>query len=227
MQVQSKKRDLLGQFPLFQTLSNEALDKLVDRFEVREYGRHESVYRLDAPSDHVFFLARGIIKISSWSDDGREIIKQILHPIAMFGEMGLIGEAKRRDEATCLDKNTTLYVIPTASLSELLQNEKSFMLEFLKWIGQRLQRTEARLEAMIFKDARKRIIDFLIDTANKQGRRVGYEMLIRHCLTQQDIANLTGTSRQTVTSVLNELKKSNLIHFNRRTILIRDLSQLR
>ncbi|MEO1713645.1 MAG: helix-turn-helix domain-containing protein [Bacteroidota bacterium] len=51
-------------------------------------------------------------------------------------------------------------------------------------------------------------------------------MLVKHCLTQQDIANITGTSRQTVTSVLNDLKKENLIYFNRRSILIRDMAKL-
>ncbi|MFT5763438.1 MAG: CRP/FNR family cyclic AMP-dependent transcriptional regulator, partial [Saprospiraceae bacterium] len=83
-----------------------------------------------------------------------------------------------------------------------------------------------RLESLIFKDARTRIIEFLKDSAEKRGRRVGYEMLLKHSLTQQDIANLTGTSRQTVTSVLNELRKSDLIYFNRRSILIRDMAKL-
>ena len=78
----------------------------------------------------------------------------------------------------------------------------------------------------MFKDARERIIDFLKDSAKKQGKRVGFETLIRHCYTQQDIANITGTSRQTVTSVMNDLKKSNLIYFNRRSILIRDMAKL-
>jgi CRP-like cAMP-binding protein len=55
---------------------------------------------------------------------------------------------------------------------------------------------------------------------------VGYEMLVKHSLTQQDIANLTGTSRQTVTSVLNDLRKSDLIYFNRKSILIRDMTRL-
>ncbi|MCB0680661.1 MAG: winged helix-turn-helix domain-containing protein, partial [Saprospiraceae bacterium] len=64
------------------------------------------------------------------------------------------------------------------------------------------------------------------DTARQRGRKVGFETLLKHCLTQQDIANITGTSRQTVTSVLNELKKENLIYFNRRSILIRDLGRL-
>ena len=73
---------------------------------------------------------------------------------------------------------------------------------------------------------RARIIDFIKESAEKRGRRVGFEMLFKHCLTQQDIANITGTSRQTVTSVLNDLKRSDLIYFNRRSILIRDIAKL-
>jgi len=83
------------------------------------------------------------------------------------------------------------------------------------------------LESLIFKDARARIIDFLKDAADRHGRRIGIdELLVKHSLTQQDIANITGTSRQTVTSVLNDLKKLNLIHFTRRSFLIRDLAKL-
>jgi len=79
---------------------------------------------------------------------------------------------------------------------------------------------------LIFKDARARIIDFLKDSVEKRGRRVGFEMLVKNTLTQQDIANITGTSRQTVTSVLNNLRKSYLIYFNRKSILIRDMQKL-
>jgi CRP-like cAMP-binding protein len=93
-------------------------------------------------------------------------------------------------------------------------------------IGNRLSNTERRLESLVFKDARSRIIDFLRSNAETRGRKVGYETFFKHNLTQQDIANFTGTSRQTVTSVLNDLRKSNLIYFNRTGILIRDMSKL-
>ena len=99
-------------------------------------------------------------------------------------------------------------------------------MKVMQIVGNRLMKAETRLEALIFKDARARIIDFLKDSVIRRGRKVGYEMLLKHCLTQQDIANITGTSRQTVTSVLNELRKENLIYFNRRTILIRDMERL-
>jgi len=96
----------------------------------------------------------------------------------------------------------------------------------MNYVGGRLREVENRLEDLVFKDARDRIIDFIKESAEKRGRRVGFEMLFKHCLTQQDIANITGTSRQTVTSVLNELKRLDLIYFNRRSILIRDMAKL-
>ena len=79
---------------------------------------------------------------------------------------------------------------------------------------------------MISKDVKTRLIDFLNDLAEEKGRPAGEEILIEHHLTQKDIGDLIGSSRQTVTTLLNELKDSNLINFNRRQILIRDLKKL-
>jgi CRP/FNR family transcriptional regulator, cyclic AMP receptor protein len=92
--------------------------------------------------------------------------------------------------------------------------------------GNRLMRAESKLESLIFKDARTRIVEFIKDSVSKTGRKVGLEMLLKHSLTHQDIANITCTSRQTVTLVLNELRKSDLIYFNRGKILVRDMTRL-
>jgi CRP-like cAMP-binding protein len=103
---------------------------------------------------------------------------------------------------------------------------KELSFKVINFMGKRLERIENKLESFIFRNARSRIIDFLKENALERGRQVGYELFFKHNLTQQDIANLTGTSRQTVTSVLNELKKLNLIHFNRNGVLIRDIAKL-
>jgi CRP/FNR family cyclic AMP-dependent transcriptional regulator len=75
-------------------------------------------------------------------------------------------------------------------------------------------------------DARERIIQFLKINAQSFGQAVGFEVLLKHDFTQQDIANFTGTSRQTVTTVMNDLKKRNQIFFKRKSILIRDIKAL-
>jgi len=86
---------------------------------------------------------------------------------------------------------------------------------------------ESRLESLVFKDSRSRIVEFLTNLVAKKGQRVGYEWVIRNFITHQEIANLTATSRQTVTTVLNDLRTKNLLTFNRKRLLVRDLEALK
>lgn len=222
----ASKVTFLRQFPLFSVLNAEEVEKLAQLVEIKRKPKYGYVYLPDEPSNHVFFLVKGTLKIGTHSSDGREVIKAILHPTAMFGELGLVGEEKRQDFAKAMNEEIKMAVLKVSDFQNLMQQNHRLCLNVIKLIGDRLRRAETRLESLIFKDARTRIIDFLKDSAAKRGRRVGYEMLLKHSLTQQDIANLTGTSRQTVTSVLNELRKSDLIYFNRRSILIRDMAKL-
>ena len=85
---------------------------------------------------------------------------------------------------------------------------------------------EQRLEALVFKDSRTRIIEFLHSLATNKGQRVGYEQVVRKFMTHQEIANLTATSRQTVTTVLNDLRNKNILTFDRRRLLVRDMELL-
>jgi len=108
-----------------------------------------------------------------------------------------------------------------------MKDNKELSFRLLKLVGLRLMRLERKLELLVFKDARTRVVEFLKDAASWKGKKVGFETMIPTKLTHKDIAALTGTSRQTVTTILNELKEQNLIYFDRRKILIRDLANLR
>jgi CRP-like cAMP-binding protein len=94
-------------------------------------------------------------------------------------------------------------------------------------LGKRMQYFNKRLEALVFKDARRRIIEAILDLNENHGDRVGLEYVVRRFITHQEIANLSATSRQTVTSVLNDLRNSGFIKFNRRRLLIQDLDALK
>ena len=85
---------------------------------------------------------------------------------------------------------------------------------------------ENRFERLVFKDSRSRVIDYLIELADSSGERVGYEIVVRKFLTHQEIASITATSRQTVTTVLNDLRSKDIIKFDRRRLLIRDRDRL-
>lgn len=184
------------------------------------------IFLPDEASENIYFLAKGMVKIATHSDDGKEVIKSIIQPLAMFGELGIIGEAKRQDLAQALREEVHVYQLRVEDLKKLMRSNFTLCSKVMELFGSRLMRAESKLESLIFKDARTRIVEFIKDSVERSGRRIGYEMLLKHSLTHQDIANITCTSRQTVTLVLNELRKSDLIYFNRGKILVRDMARL-
>ena len=220
------KANFLELFPLFETLNDDERKELEAMTEHVVKPKYSFIYLPDQPSDMIFFLARGTVQIGTHSEDGKEIIKSLIHPTAMFSEMGLIGEQCRQDFAQALKEDVHLYTIKIDDFKKVMRRNFELCDQVMSQFGDRLMRAESKLESLIFKDARTRIIEFIKDSVNKRGRRIGFEMLLKHSLTHQDIANITCTSRQTVTLVLNELKKSDLIYFNRGKILVRDMAKL-
>ncbi len=216
----------ISEFPLFDCLLPEEKAKLEAMAEYRVKPKFSYIYLPDESSDQIFFLAKGIIKIAMHSDDGKEIIKSLFQPLAMFGELGIIGETRRQDLAQALREEVHIYSLKVEDLKKLMRMNFELCDRIMGLFGNRLMRAESKLESLIFKDARTRIVEFIKDSVSKTGRKVGLEMLLKHSLTHQDIANITCTSRQTVTLVLNELRKSDLIYFNRGKILVRDMTRL-
>ena len=220
------KKNFINQFPLFSVLQPQERDILADMTQYEVKSRYSFVYSPGDLSREIFFLAKGVIKIGTHSADGKEVIKNLIHPLAMFGELGLIGEEKRQDFAQALREEVHLLTLNVDDFKKLMRRNFDLCTRVMSLFGNRLVRAENKLESLIFKDARTRIVDFIKDSVEKRGRRIGYEMLLKHSLTHQDIANITCTSRQTVTLVLNDLKKDDLIYFNRGKILVRDMAKL-
>ena len=191
----------------------------------KTFDKGEYVYLPDQSADKIYFITEGRIKIGSYGESGKEITKAILQKGEVFGELSLIGENKRRDFAYAMEKST-MCALNLKEMKELMRDHNGLTLFLMKIMGSRVLDMEQRLESLVFKDSRSRIVEFLIDLANKKGERVGYERVVRKFITHQEIANLTATSRQTVTTVLNELRNKNLLTFNRKRLLIRDMVKL-
>lgn len=209
---------------LFNVLSREELFELAEMCRIRKINRHRFVFEQGDSSDSIYFLLEGTIKFGIHSEDNKEVIKSILHPKAMFGESAVLGTS-RSNFAKAMDEVKYIEVA-VEDFKKIMQRNFEFNLRIIDIMGKKLSIAEKRLESLVLQDARTRIIEFIKENAMNFGKQVGYEMLLKHSLTQQDIANFTGTSRQTVTSVLNDLKKNNQIYFKRKSILIRDMASL-
>jgi CRP-like cAMP-binding protein len=220
------KTQFLGSLPLLSTLNEQELSQLSNIAQFRHVPRYHFIFMPDESADQLFFLVSGKVKTGTFSPEGREVIKEILSQGCMFGDLVLGGETIRSEFAQALHDEVEYLSVKLVDFQQLMQSNQRLVFACMKHLSHRLQRVEERLAKLVLKDARERIIEFLVETAGKEGRRVGYETLVKHHLTQQEIASLTGTSRQTVTSVFNDLRKSNLIYFNRNSILIRDVEKL-
>jgi CRP/FNR family transcriptional regulator, cyclic AMP receptor protein len=187
--------------------------------------RGEYIYLPNEFADRIYFITEGRVKIGTYGDGGKEITKAILNSGEVFGELSLIGEERRRDFAHAME-DTTVCVLSVNDMKSLMRDHTALNLFLMKILGSRVLEMEQRLESLVFKDSRTRIIEFLYELGRKKGQRIGYEMVVRKFITHQEIANLTATSRQTVTTVLNDLRNRNIITFNRKRLLIRDMDQL-
>ena len=212
---------------LFNVLCPLKVKSMGDHHAFNEYKKGAFIYFPDDQAKHIYMIADGRIKIGHYTADGKEVVKAILTAGEVFGELALAGEEIRADFAQSMDDNTRVCPISIEEMQSLMADNKELSLRVYKLIGLRIRKLERQIESLVFKDARTRIVEFLKDAAAWKGKKVGFETMIPTKLTHKDIANLTGTSRQTVTTILNELKEKNLINFDRRKILIRDLDKLK
>jgi CRP-like cAMP-binding protein len=211
---------------LFEILCPSKSPNLESNHNPNLYKRDDYIYFPEESSQNIYMIADGRVKIGSYLKDGKEIIKSILGKGEIFGELVLAGEDKRSDFAQAMDDNTRVCPMTLEDLQDLMKDNQVLSLKIFKILGFRLRKMERRIESLVFKDARTRIVDFIRDMAEERGQKVGFETMIKNHLTHKDIASLTGTSRQTVTTVLNELREENIINFDRRRILIRDMDKL-
>jgi CRP/FNR family transcriptional regulator, cyclic AMP receptor protein len=206
---------------------NKLGDKaLMARHTYRSWRKGDTIFVPDELADRIFFIDEGRVKISSMNDEGKEITKAILGKGEVFGELALAGESRRRDTATAME-NTHTCVVTLDELRELMRDRGDLNLFFMRIFSSRQLEMERRLESLVFRDSRSRIVEFLVQMTTEKGQRVGYEWVLRQFITHQEIANLTATSRQTVTTTLNDLRAMKLISFNRSRLLVRDLDGLR
>ena len=227
MSASQSKLWYLEQINIFRDLTDEDLDRINKVTQLRTMEKDAYIYFPDEPSKVVFLLKEGRVKIGTFSEDGKEIIKAILEPGEIFGELSIAGQEKRTDFAQVLDKHVKICAITRDEMVDILNATPSLNLKVTQLIGLRLQKMERRFESLIFKDARQRVIDFIKTSVEEKGKKIGYEWLFKHKLTHQDIANLTATSRQTVTIVLNELREKGILSFDRRSILVHEMEQLK
>lgn len=224
------KFSLVHEHPLFKSLNNQDRQWLSEHSSFKRISKSEKVYDEGSDSNTLYLLVRGSVKVCLTSTSGKLLIKNIIHKDEIFGENIFSGVHVRQDFAQAFNGEIQYLAFRKEHIHQLIMRNQSFATEITKVIVQRLTDIERRMENYVYKKAKGRIVDFIIQAGKRKGIKIGFdELLINHGLSHKEIAYLTDTSRQTVARVLGELKRENLIHFSARKpskILIRNLVAL-
>ncbi|WP_108866928.1 Crp/Fnr family transcriptional regulator [Aquimarina aquimarini] len=190
------------------------------------YRKNDYIYFEEDSANKIYLIEKGKVKIGYYGEDGHEVIKAILIKGEIFGEKAILGENKRTEFAQSLDNTTSICPIGVETMHELMKDNQSFSLRIYKFIGMRFKRLERRLQLLLFKDTKTRLLEFLNELKEDYGHCCPHtgDMVIEHPYTQKDIAHLIGTSRPTLNIILNELKESNIIDFNRKEIRLKNVA---
>jgi CRP/FNR family transcriptional regulator, cyclic AMP receptor protein len=215
----------LENFNLLQGLKKEEMDYLNRITVMKEYPQEQPIYFAKEPSNSIFFLKKGRVKLTRTSKDGKEMILRIINAGEVFGEMAFLDEVERTDYAYAID-NALLCAINKNEFRQFVERIPELNLRLTKIIGFRLKRYTERIEELMFKDSKQRIISFLLNFAQDNGRQVAGEIFVKPFLKHQDIGELTACSRQTVSTILTELKDKSLIDFDRKKLIIRSPDEL-
>ncbi len=213
-------------FNLMQTIPKDELMKLSQSTKMTNAPKKQIIYFPDESSNSVYLIKQGKVKISRMSEDGREVIIAILGPGEIFGESAITDKGAQREEFAEATEDTVLCNMFSDVIQDIMEKDPSFGFKITKIIGFRFKRIQSRFESLIFKPSDERVKSFIKELAKESGKKnTNGEMELKLNLTHEDLGKLTATSRQTVTTVFNDLEKKNLINYDRSKIIIKDLSK--
>jgi len=217
--------DVVRNAPLFLALDEEASVALRASMVEMDLARGQVVFSEGDSGDRLYVIVDGKIKLGTSSSDGRESLLAILGPGEMFGELSLFDPGPRTATATALTE-TTLLGLGHDALGPWLNGRPGVAQALLKALSQRLRRTNENLSDLVFSDVPGRVAKALLDLNEKFGEKRADGSYVEHDLTQEELAQLVGASRETVNKALADFLQRNWIKLEPRAVLILELERL-
>jgi CRP-like cAMP-binding protein len=211
---------------LFWTLSMSQIKQLCIVTGFKKAKKGEIIYFSNSDVPRIFLLKKGSIKIVAVDEEGNETIRDIIQKGDLFGELTLENDTQSNEYAKVLSDDVVICSFLLSDFENLLLQNPSLALSYTKFVGLKMKRIKNSYANLISKDAKTRLYQFLKDWAEKEGKRTDNKVVIENYLTQNDMAQIICTSRQTATQLLNEMETKGLLVYNRKEIIITDITKL-
>ena len=174
----------------------------------------------------LYFVKEGYVKIGNIDDSGEELVKEILQPGDVFGQFMLERSNLNGEFAQAHKCETVLCAFTITDFEKLLEIRPDLSIAFSRKIGQKLKKVENRLLSLLQRDVRTRLLYFFWTMLHDKKNIPGNSITLANFLTHEDIARLTATSRQTVTTLINKFSEEGLLEVDRKFITIHDIKLL-
>jgi CRP-like cAMP-binding protein len=220
---QDEKRVLwyLRKIPLLENVNPGRLQELVSAVEIREIPRRQVIYLPGDPGASVYFINGGRVKCSKVTRDGKELTLAYRGAGQMFGELAVVDGAPREEMAEAM-KNAIITEVPRDLFRELLLSDAALSFDFACIVSERRKQLETKLEHLVFRDVQAKLAALLLELGEEYGVETEEGLQIGLKITHQEMANLIGSTRETISLTLAQFKKKGLLNMDGRTVVLMD-----
>lgn len=216
-----RRRELLKKVSIFADLDDASLGRIERLFYEKHCSRDSVIVGQEDRGDSLYVLSRGRVKVVLYGDSGREVILSMFKPGEFFGEMSLLDNQPRSANVIAVE-DSSLLVLERAAFAEHLEQHPRTALHVLAEMSRRLRRADSIIGNLALLDVYGRVARFLRELADSDGELVDGRVVIRQRPTQQEIASMIGTSRETVSRALSEFQRRGYLEISGRKILLRN-----
>ncbi|HYZ92962.1 MAG TPA: Crp/Fnr family transcriptional regulator [Actinomycetota bacterium] len=216
----------LGRTALFAGLDETVLEALGEKAIHRKYRKGNVIFVQGEQGERCFTIVEGAVKISAYHPDGREAVMAVLGPGDVFGELSLFDNAPRSADATAIE-NTELLSLDTSAVTEAIRLHPELAIALLRVLGRRLRHTNEALQDIAFFDVPGRVARRIADLADAHGEKTDDGVIIELPLSQENLAQMVGATRESVNKALSLLKRRGLVTRVGRRYLVTDVQKLR
>lgn len=226
--VQSLKRVLwfLNKALPFSEMEEELLVQLAEQLELRHIKRREVIYLPGDPGDTVYLVNEGRVKISKVTRDGKALTLSYCKPSELFGETCIVDGAPREEMVEAMEDSLITELHRTV-FDNLLAHNIGFAHQMTKLLAKRRLDLENKLETLVFRDVTSKLAELLLDLANEYGVEESRGTLIALKITHQELANLIGSTRETVSLTLSQFKQQDMLTTDGRKVIVTNSESLR
>lgn len=222
----SEKVGLLRELELFAGLTEADIEAIGHATTMTHCQPGEVILSPDDPPERIHILKRGRVRVYRVTPDGKQLTLDIYERGAILGDMRLIGQDRIAEAyAETLDEAVICTITPD-ELRRLIERYPVIAVNIISHLSRRLQEAERELEAMAYQRVGQRLARKLIDLAERFGIPTGQGTLIGARLTQQELAEMIGTTRETLSHTLADFRRRGLLETVRQQVVIRDAERL-